>query len=78
MGDLPSHEEFEQEHAARHPEPDPDCFACRISTVSLQFTYGKAEFHGPTIKERADEHHKANAEQGRKLGRDYESASRWV
>jgi hypothetical protein len=25
-----------------------------LSTVNLGFTYGKADFHGPTIKERQD------------------------
>jgi len=78
MADLPNHDEFERKHARQHPTPDPDCYACRISTVSLQFSYGKADFHGPTIGEKVADHHKANAEQGRKLGRDYESATRWV
>ena len=30
------------------------CFKCHISTVNLGFTYGKEDFHGPTIKERQD------------------------
>lgn len=45
---------------------------------AIFFTYGKADFHGPTIGERLEEHHRANEEQGRTLGRDYESATRWV
>lgn len=28
------------------------CFKCHIGTVNLGFTYGKQDFHGPTIKER--------------------------
>jgi hypothetical protein len=30
------------------------CFKCHIRTVNLGFTYGKADFHGPTVKERQD------------------------
>ena len=30
------------------------CFKCHIGTVRLGFTYGKEDFHGPTIKERQD------------------------
>ena len=30
------------------------CFKCHIGTVNLGFTYGKKDFHGPTIKERQD------------------------
>ena len=30
------------------------CFKCHIGTVNLGFTYGKQDFHGPTIKERQD------------------------
>jgi len=28
------------------------CFGCHIRTVRLGFTYGKQDFHGPTIRER--------------------------
>jgi cytochrome c5 len=28
------------------------CFACHIKGVRLGFTYGKEDFHGPTIAER--------------------------
>lgn len=31
------------------------CFKCHIQTVSLRFTYGKDDFHGPTIRERIAE-----------------------
>jgi cytochrome c5 len=30
------------------------CFKCHIGTVNLGFTYGKEDFHGPTIKERQE------------------------
>lgn len=30
------------------------CFGCHVKTIRLGFTHGKDEFHGPTIKERAD------------------------
>ena len=30
------------------------CFKCHIKTVNLGFTYGKEDFHGPTIRERQD------------------------
>lgn len=44
------------------------CFKCRIGSVSLGFTYGKEEFHGPTINER-----KAEQEAGyRAAGIDFE------
>jgi len=28
------------------------CFSCHIKTVNLGFTYGKEDFHGPTVRER--------------------------
>jgi len=31
------------------------CFGCHIKSVRLGFTQGRDEFHGPTIKERADQ-----------------------
>lgn len=46
---------------------------------SFQFTYGKEDFHGPTIRERVEEHVAANEFVGRKMGVDYEPAgARWV
>lgn len=57
------------------------CFECEGNNprpATIHFAYGKEDWHGPTIKERLDEHHAANEAQGRKLGRDYESSSRWV
>ena len=29
------------------------CFGCHIKSVRLGFTYGKEQFHGPTIGEQA-------------------------
>lgn len=29
-----------------------ECFRCHVKGVNLGFTYGKADFHGPTIRER--------------------------
>ena len=29
----------------------PICFKCHIRTINLGFTYGKEQFHGPTIGE---------------------------
>jgi hypothetical protein len=29
------------------------CFSCHVQTVNLGFTYGKEDFHGPTVAERA-------------------------
>jgi cytochrome c5 len=28
------------------------CFRCHLRTINIGFTYGKENFHGPTIKER--------------------------
>ena len=44
----------DSKHLEEHPVPDPDCFACKVQTVGLQFTYGKANFKGPTIGERQE------------------------
>jgi len=30
------------------------CFRCHLKGVNLGFTWGKATFHGPTIKEQQD------------------------
>ena len=30
------------------------CFKCHIKGIHFGFTYGKQDFHGPTIKERQD------------------------
>lgn len=34
------------------PQRCPTCFKRHIKTVGLKFTYGKEDFHGPTIRER--------------------------
>ena len=28
------------------------CFSCHVRSVRLGFTYGKDDFHGPTVRER--------------------------
>jgi len=28
------------------------CFGCHVKSVSIGFTYGKEDFHGPTVSER--------------------------
>ena len=41
-------------YAPELPRRGAICFKCHIRTVNLGFTYGKADFHGPTVKERQD------------------------
>lgn len=41
-------------HAAQHPTPEDGCYACKLDSVHLGFTWGREDFHGPTIKERQD------------------------
>lgn len=31
------------------------CFRCHIRTIDIGFTYGKSDFHGPTVRERQRE-----------------------
>jgi hypothetical protein len=51
------------------------CFACHIKTIRLGFTHGKADFHGPTIKERQDK----QISNARAAGLDPQPVgSRWV
>lgn len=33
-----------------------ECFRCHIRGIRLGFTHTKADFHGPTIRERAKQH----------------------
>lgn len=40
------------------------CFRCHLKTVSIGFTYGKEEFHGPTIGERARQQEEQAAQAG--------------
>jgi cytochrome c5 len=40
---------FQAEELPRRGEV---CFACHVRTIRLGFTYGKEDFHGPTIRER--------------------------
>lgn len=43
------------EHDRLHLTRVDGCFACKVSTIRLQFTYGKEDFHGPTLGERIEE-----------------------
>jgi hypothetical protein len=36
------------------PRRGPVCFGCHLKSIRLGFTYGKQDFHGPTIKERQE------------------------
>jgi hypothetical protein len=36
------------------PRRGPRCFRCHVRSVNLGFTYGKEDFHGPTIRERQE------------------------
>jgi len=40
---------FQDEELPRRGEV---CFRCHVRTIRLGFTYGKDDFHGPTIRER--------------------------
>ncbi len=41
-------------YAPELPRRGAICFKCHVGTVNLAFTYGKEDFHGPTVKERQD------------------------
>jgi hypothetical protein len=62
-------------HAAQHPEPVPACFACKVGSISLGFTWGREDFHGPTIRERQREQERVCAEEGVKAE---PVGTRWV
>jgi hypothetical protein len=40
------------------------CFGCHIRSLHLQFSYGKEDFHGPTVKQRQDEQMRLATEAG--------------
>jgi len=42
--------QFEAEELPRRGEL---CFKCHVRGINLGFTYGKEDFHGPTVRERA-------------------------
>jgi len=50
------------------------CFGCHIRTVQMKFTWGKEDFHGPTIRERQVETVRA----GRAAGLDPEPVTNWM
>lgn len=39
-------------YAPELPRRGAICFKCHIGTINLGFTYGKEDFHGPTVRER--------------------------
>ena len=41
-------------YAPELPRRGAICFKCHIQGIRFGFTYGKEDFHGPTIKERQD------------------------
>ena len=51
------------------------CFKCHIRSINLGFTYGKEDFNGPTVRERAKEQERLAAEAGIKAE---PVGSRWV
>ena len=49
------------------PPRGPICFRCHVRGVSIGFTYGKADFHGPTVGQRQQEIVSENARLGNKI-----------
>jgi len=41
-------------YAPELPRRGAICFKCHVGSLRFGFTYGKENFHGPTIKERQD------------------------
>lgn len=50
------------------------CFGCHVKTVRLGFTYGKEDFHGPTIRERQQK----TVEDAKINGYNAEPVTNWV
>ena len=66
------------------PYPDDDVcsdrapsFRCRVKSVSFGFTHGKADFHGPTVRERV-RRQEADIKQAGLEGRVEPVGKRWV
>lgn len=52
-----------------------ECFRCHIRGIRLGFTYGKEDFHGPTVRERQ----KAHESEMKSKGIDFAPVGRtWV
>lgn len=50
------------------------CFKCHVQGIRLGFTYGKEDFHGPTVRERAQKQindAKANGLEPAYIGRQW-------
>ncbi len=43
------------------------CFKCHVRSIRLGFTYGKDDFHGPTIRERQRQIEESNAAAGNSI-----------
>jgi hypothetical protein len=41
-------------YAPELPRRGAICFKCHVATVNLGYTYGKEDFHGPTVRQRQD------------------------
>jgi len=50
------------------------CFRCHVKTINLGFTYGKNDFHGPTIRERQ----RQTVEDAKKNGYTAEPVTNWM
>jgi hypothetical protein len=50
------------------------CFGCHVKTINLGFTYGKDNFHGPTIRERQ----RQTVEDAKKNGYTAEPVTNWM
>jgi len=50
------------------------CFRCHVGTIRLGFTYGREDFHGPTIRERQ----RQTVEQAKINGYNAEPVTNWM
>ena len=51
------------------------CFKCHVKSIRMGFTYGKEEFHGPTVRERQQQ----QVKQAKDAGINAEPVgTRWV
>jgi hypothetical protein len=57
------------------PRRGPVCFRCHLRGIRIGFTYGKADFHGPTIRERQRKIEADNAAVGNSIA---PVGKRWV
>lgn len=50
------------------------CFRCHVKNIRLGFTYGREDFHGPTIRERQ----RQTVEQAKINGYNAEPVTNWM